>query len=74
LGLSIVQRIVSKLNGRVGVVSQAGHGSIFTFALPEQIDPDSGVTTQRSPANESSDNPPVEEYHLLADQPSGYSD
>jgi PAS domain S-box-containing protein len=34
LGLSIVQRIVNKLDGRVGVVSQVGRGSIFTFTLP----------------------------------------
>jgi PAS domain S-box-containing protein len=34
LGLSIVQRIVKKLNGRVGVMSEVGRGSIFTFTLP----------------------------------------
>jgi signal transduction histidine kinase len=34
LGLSIVQRIVKKLNGQVGIVSQVGRGSIFTFTLP----------------------------------------
>ena len=34
LGLSIVQRIVSKLDGRVGIVSQPGEGSYFYFELP----------------------------------------
>jgi signal transduction histidine kinase len=36
LGLSIVQRIVEKLGGRVGVESQGipGQGSIFSFYLP----------------------------------------
>ena len=34
LGLSIVQRIVSKLNGRVGVESEPGKGSQFYFDLP----------------------------------------
>jgi PAS domain S-box-containing protein len=34
LGLSIVQRIVEKLNGKVGVASQVGRGSIFSFTLP----------------------------------------
>ncbi|GAB4424135.1 MAG: hypothetical protein Kow0031_02990 [Anaerolineae bacterium] len=36
LGLSIVQRIVHKLGGEVGVTSEgvSGHGSIFTFTLP----------------------------------------
>jgi PAS domain S-box-containing protein len=34
LGLSIVQRIVTKLNGEVGVESTLGKGSRFTFTLP----------------------------------------
>jgi len=34
LGLSIVQRIVEKLGGQVGVESQVGHGSVFAFTLP----------------------------------------
>jgi PAS domain S-box-containing protein len=34
LGLSIVKRIVEKLNGQVAVRSGAAGGSIFTFSLP----------------------------------------
>lgn len=34
LGLSIVQRIVTKLGGAVGVESEVGRGSIFSFTLP----------------------------------------
>lgn len=34
LGLSIVQRIIQKLGGQVGIVSQVGRGSLFTFTLP----------------------------------------
>ena len=34
LGLSIVQRIVEKLGGHVGVESQQGKGSTFYFTLP----------------------------------------
>jgi signal transduction histidine kinase len=34
LGLSIVQRIVAKLGGQVGVESQVGQGSVFFFTLP----------------------------------------
>jgi signal transduction histidine kinase len=34
LGLSIVQRIVEKMGGQVGVESELGRGSTFTFALP----------------------------------------
>ncbi|MCB0021398.1 MAG: HAMP domain-containing histidine kinase, partial [Caldilinea sp.] len=36
LGLSIVQRIVHKLNGRVGIESRgiSGEGSRFYFTLP----------------------------------------
>jgi PAS domain S-box-containing protein len=34
LGLSIVRRIVERLGGQVGVESQVGQGSVFTFTLP----------------------------------------
>ena len=34
LGLSIVQRIVEKLGGQVGVDSVVGQGSLFYFTLP----------------------------------------
>jgi len=34
LGLSIVRRIVEKLGGEVGVESEVGRGSIFSFTLP----------------------------------------
>ncbi|CAG1006862.1 two-component system, OmpR family, sensor histidine kinase VicK [Anaerolineae bacterium] len=34
LGLSIVQRIVSRLKGKVSVQSAPGEGSIFSFTLP----------------------------------------
>jgi signal transduction histidine kinase len=34
LGLSIVRRIVEKLGGQVGVESQVGQGSLFSFTLP----------------------------------------
>lgn len=36
LGLSIVRRIIQKLNGEVGVTSQIGQGSRFFFTLPRQ--------------------------------------
>jgi two-component system sensor histidine kinase/response regulator len=38
LGLSIVQRIVTRLNGEVGVESIAGQGSTFYFTLPATPD------------------------------------
>jgi len=34
LGLSIVRRIAEKLGGKVGVMSEMGKGSTFTFTLP----------------------------------------
>ena len=39
LGLSIVRRIVEKLGGQVGVESQIGQGSIFSFTLPGVASP-----------------------------------
>lgn len=39
LGLSIVRRIVEKLDGSVAVAGQPGQGSIFSFTLPA-VDPD----------------------------------
>ena len=36
LGLSIVQRIVRKLGGQVGVESEVGQGSTFSFTLPAE--------------------------------------
>lgn len=40
LGLSIVQRIVHKLGGEVGVESSVGEGSTFSFTLPTTIKSD----------------------------------
>lgn len=37
LGLSVVQRIVQKLGGQVGVESELGSGSVFWFTLPKKI-------------------------------------
>lgn len=37
LGLSIVQRIVKKRGGELGVESQVGQGSLFWFTLPVMI-------------------------------------
>ncbi|MEI6891352.1 MAG: PAS domain-containing sensor histidine kinase [Pontiella sp.] len=34
LGLTIVKGIVEKLNGRIGVTSEPGEGSVFYFTLP----------------------------------------
>jgi two-component system, sensor histidine kinase and response regulator len=41
LGLSIVKKIVEKLNGQVGIESDVGGGSLFYFTLPSAL-PESG--------------------------------
>ncbi|MGB3544953.1 sensor histidine kinase, partial [Rubrivirga sp.] len=47
LGLSIVQRIVTKLGGTCGVFSIPGHGSRFSFTLPRaQADSDTKETSR----------------------------
>lgn len=45
LGLSIVHRIVTKLNGQVGVTSELGKGSTFWFTLPMVCLPTPEVVT-----------------------------
>lgn len=46
LGLSIVQRIAERLNGRVGVESAVGEGSTFYFTLPAAPKPQHIEETQ----------------------------
>ncbi len=46
LGLSIVQHIIHKLGGQVGVQSQSGQGSRFYFCLPRAFRPN---TTETQP-------------------------
>lgn len=43
LGLSIVQRIVTRLKGEVGIESIAGQGSTFFFTLPTAVDAQSSL-------------------------------
>lgn len=52
LGLSIVRRIVEKLDGQVGVESEPGRGSVFYFTLPAAPAPEPVTPTisARSPA------------------------
>lgn len=55
LGLSIVQRIATRLGGTVGVESEVGAGSEFYFTLPTRID--------RSPALETTRPESTQEKH-----------
>lgn len=47
LGLAISQRIVELMEGHLEVVSEAGHGSTFTFTIPLEV---ATPTEPRSPA------------------------
>ena len=40
LGLSVVERIIKRLGGSVGVESQPGEGSTFYFTLPQTAVPE----------------------------------
>ena len=46
LGLAISHRFVQMMKGRIGVESQAGHGSTFTVYLPAQVTLDVAETAQ----------------------------
>ena len=56
LGLPIVQRIVEKLGGQVGVESEAGMGSLFFFTLPRvpSSEEQELATAYSSPESETS--------------------
>lgn len=45
LGLSIVERIIKKMGGRVGVESAVGEGSKFYFTLPANLENESALIT-----------------------------
>ncbi|MEA3338766.1 MAG: ATP-binding protein, partial [Chloroflexota bacterium] len=47
LGLSIVRRIVEKLDGQVGIESKVGQGSVFSFTLPAVQAEDTASPKQR---------------------------
>lgn len=49
LGLSIVQRIATKLGGSVGVQSEPGRGSLFWFTLPLANELEKEKITEQSP-------------------------
>ncbi len=54
LGLSIVRRIVEKLDGQVGIESEPGQGSIFSFTLPSVLQTSNVLTqTDAKPSSDS---------------------
>ncbi len=59
LGLSIVQRIIERLGGQVGVESTPGEGSTFYFVLPAAADPFNTCSTVKIRPNEQQGNQPA---------------
>jgi two-component system phosphate regulon sensor histidine kinase PhoR len=39
LGLAIVKHIVERHRGRLEIESEPGHGSVFSFTLPQAVRP-----------------------------------
>lgn len=54
LGLSIVHRIVEKMGGQVGVKSEPGQGSVFSFTLPlaTEADQTGAELTAKTPGSD----------------------
>lgn len=56
LGLSICKRLVTLMNGEIGIESKPGEGSRFWFTLPYQpVEPDSAGLEDQRGTNESPD-------------------
>ena len=55
LGLSIVRRIVEKLDGQVGIDSELGQGSIFSFTLPAVVQ----TAVSNTLTSNKTDSPPL---------------
>ncbi|MFI4914130.1 MAG: response regulator [Steroidobacterales bacterium] len=51
LGLAICKRLVEAMHGEIGVTSEPGVGSVFSFVLPLQEAPEEEVPARRMAAN-----------------------